>query len=236
MVVTFFLFFTSWIHVYVCFHQVATMSSSHFYVSHHEPIILLLFIRLLLNSFPSQDKLQMILALNPTLDETSLKNLNSKNLNIEKLLLFSVGATKATPLPGPLPKSKHLLSQCLMEAYNLNGNVLEGIKARADNTLSWTFDVGYYRLKLGSSGSYDSAEHTPTKQIAKLPMNITIAPSDLTDWAIEDNHIEMEAHLVNPDTGFMLKMHPMFGRSIRKPVPFQAHWVYINFCMKDVRC
>ena len=190
----------------------------------------------MLNSSPSQDKLQMILALNPMLDETSLKNLSSKNTNIEKLLLFSVGATRATTLPGPLPKSKHLLSQCLMEAYSLNGNVLEGIRARADNTLSWTFDVGYYRLKQGTSGFYDSAEHTPTKQIAKLPMKIAITPSDLTDWAIEDNHVEMEAHLVNPDTGFMLKMHPMFKKSIRKAVPFQAHWVYINFCMKNVRC
>ena len=203
------------------------MSSSNLYVSQHEPIIFVLFIRLLLNTFPSQDKLQMILALNPTLDEASLRNLSSKSSNIEKLLLFSVGATRATPLPGPLPKSKHLLSQCLMAAYSSNGDVLEGVKARADNTLSWTFDVGYYKLKLGSSGSYDSAEHTPTKQVAKLPMHIQISPNDLTDWAIEDNHVEMDAHLVNPSTGFMLKMHPMFAKSIGKAVPFQAHWVYI---------
>ena len=169
----------------------------------------------------------MILALNPMLDETSLKNLSSKNTNIEKLLLFSVGATRATPLPGPLPKSKHLLSQCLMEAYSLNGNVLQGVKPRADITLSWTFDVGYYRLKLGSSGFYDSAEHTPTKQVAMLPMQIQIAPSDLADWAIEDNRAEMEAHLVNPDTGSMLKMHPTFAKAICTAVPFQAHWVYI---------
>ena len=181
----------------------------------------------MLSSFPPQDKLQMILALNPTLDEASLKNRSSKNTNIEKRLLFSVGATRATPLPGPLPKSKHLLSQCLAEAYSLNGNVLDGIKARADNTLSWTFDVGYFKLKLGSSGFYDSAEHTPTKQVAKLPMQIQIAPSDLTDWAIEDNHVDMDAHLVNPVTGFTPKMHPMFAKSIRKAVPFQAKWLLL---------
>ena len=165
----------------------------------------------------------MILALCPTLDENALKNLGSKNTNIEKLLLFAVGATRATPLPGPLPKSKHLLSQCLMAAYSSNGNLLEGIRPRADNTLSWTFDVGYYKIKLGSSGVYDSAEHTPTKQVARLPMAIKIAPSDLTQWAIEENHIESEAVLVNPDTGFMIKMQPMFAKSIRKAVPFQAN-------------
>ena len=167
----------------------------------------------------------MILAPYPTLDEASLKNPSSKSTNIEKLLLFSVGATRATHLPGPLPKSKNLLSQCLMEAYSLNGNVLEGIKPRADNTFSRAFDVGYYKMKLGSSGFYDSAEHTPTKQVFMLPMAIKIAPSDLTDWAVEDNHIEMDAHLVNPGPGLMLKMPPMFAKFIRKAVPFQAHWV-----------
>ena len=143
------------------------------------------------DSFPYQDKLQMILGLCPSLDEGSLKNLNSKNANIEKLLLFAVGATRSTPLPGPLPNSKHLLSQCLLEAYSQNGCMLSGIKPRADNTLSWTFDVGYFKIKQGTSGNYDSAEHGPTKQVARLPMAISIAPSEIMQWAIEDNHIEL---------------------------------------------
>ena len=50
--------------------------------------------------------------------------------------------------------------------------MLEGVKPRADNTLS--SDVGYYKIKLGSSGLYGSAEHAPTKQVARLPRMIKI--------------------------------------------------------------
>ena len=175
----------------------------------------------------------MIMALCPTIDEASLRNLSSKSQNIEKLLLFAVGATRGTQLPGGLPKSKHLLSQCLLDAYTKQGSLLDGIKPRADNTLSWTFDVGYFRIKVGSSGNYDSAEHIPTKQIAKLPMNVSISGKELRQWAIEDNHIEMEAHLVQPDSGFMLKMYPMFANTIARAVPFQAIWVVD--CMMVVR-
>ena len=103
-----FLFVTSWTHVYVCFHQVATMSSSNFYVSHHEPIILLLFIRLLLNSFPSQDKLQMILALNPTLDETSLKNLSSKNTQHREAAALQCWCDEGDPFARTAPEEQAL--------------------------------------------------------------------------------------------------------------------------------
>jgi hypothetical protein len=139
-------------------------------------------------------------------------------------LLFAIGAVRSAPLPGNLPKSKHLLNSLVMAAYSRSGSVLQSVRPRADNTLSWTFDVGYFKLVVGDSGLYDSAQHTPSKVVAKLPMGIQIKQSELRTWAIEDNHIEHEAHLTNPESGLMLKMTMMFGDAIAKPMPFQATW------------